>query len=267
MQLHSHQNEALAHIKKQEAEGKLRGGMLLLEMGLGKTPVILSLISQEKQAGSKNKTIIVCSKTLLWVWKDLADKQFPDLKVLPYHREAFKDYDNLTAEVIDEYDIVLTTYNILVLVDGNYGFSDEICMYGTSGLLKNKVVGYCQKDQPDFVEDTGPAVLYSYPWYRCVTDESQKFANAKTKSFRAICGLYSTKRWCLTGTPIRNKESDMWSLLFFCGLEEPSNPKDFTYDIYKTYESSVIIRNWQQVDLKLPSLNRHVEFIDFGPRV
>ena len=40
------------------------------------------------------------------------------------------------------------------------------------------------------------------------------------------------RRNCLTGTPGRNGDSDIWSLLFFCGYTGVDNPKNWTYALF-----------------------------------
>jgi len=60
IELHPHQYDAYDHILSKEKDGPLRGGILCLKMGLGKTRVILHLIQTEKNQESKEKTLIAC---------------------------------------------------------------------------------------------------------------------------------------------------------------------------------------------------------------
>lgn len=259
------QHEAYDHIVKCEMIGPLRGGILCLKMGLGKTRIILYTI--EKEIGSGRKTLIVCSKTVLGEWLNECEKWVPHLKVLPYHRELYSNYNKLTKDDIHDADIIMTTYDVIRSIDSKFNCSDSICIRGDEGIYKDKIIGFKQKLKPDFEDDDyicGPQVLYAFPWYRLVTDESQKFCNYKTNLFKAVCSLYSQKRWCLTGTPIRNHEHDMWSLLFYCGLTTPDNPKKFNYNIYLKYKDVIIIRDYKHTSLIMPKIIYHEEYLDFS---
>jgi len=39
------------------------------------------------------------------------------------------------------------------------------------------------------------------------------FRNPKSLQSQAVCKLKAARRWCMTGTPIQNKELDMYSLI------------------------------------------------------
>ncbi len=54
---------------------------------------------------------------------------------------------------------------------------------------------------------------------RVICDESQKLANPKTMTYKCIMAVYGKYKWCLTGTPIRNYETDIWAQLRFCGYK------------------------------------------------
>ena len=249
--LHPHQQDALDHMADKE-KGPLKGGLLCLMMGLGKTVVIY-----RKAQIEKSLMLIICSKTIIIEWINEHQKFFPDLKVLIYHREFYDNFDSLSLSDIENYNIVITTYDVIIGIDRVCKFSNSICIYGTEGPHINKVVGYSQKTKPDVYEGQGPNVLYTVPWKRVVIDEAQKIANSKTQIFRAICGIYSEYRWCLTGSPIKNVDSDMWSLLFFCGLKEPNNPKHFQYSDFIKYSDVMMVREYKQTHIRLPEIIHH----------
>nr|CAF06022.1 related to regulator of chromatin [Neurospora crassa] len=60
-------------------------------------------------------------------------------------------------------------------------------------------------------------LLHRMEWYRVVLDEGST-RNASTHYFRAAATLNTTRRWCLTGTPIQNKLEDLSSLADFLRL-------------------------------------------------
>ncbi|KOB71031.1 Uncharacterized protein OBRU01_14419, partial [Operophtera brumata] len=77
------------------------------------------------------------------------------------------------------YDLVATTYNIL------------------------------QRD----CEKNG--VLMRVQWRRVILDEAHIVRNHKSATSAAVCGLRARRRWCLTGTPVQNKDLDLFALLKF----------------------------------------------------
>ncbi|PRP79901.1 DNA/RNA helicase [Planoprotostelium fungivorum] len=54
-------------------------------------------------------------------------------------------------------------------------------------------------------------------WNRVIVDEAHVIKNNKTEIHRACSELDTTFRWCVTGTPLNNKEDDVISLFQFLG--------------------------------------------------
>lgn len=52
-------------------------------------------------------------------------------------------------------------------------------------------------------------------WKRVILDEAHIVRNHKSQASQAVCGFVANKRWALTGTPIQNKEMDLYSILKF----------------------------------------------------
>lgn len=78
-----------------------------------------------------------------------------------------------------KYDLVITTYNI------------------------------CSREAK-----TG-GTLFGVKWRRVILDEAHVVRNHKSQMCVGVCQLKSKFRWTLTGTPIQNKEMDMYALLKF----------------------------------------------------
>jgi SNF2 family DNA or RNA helicase len=52
-------------------------------------------------------------------------------------------------------------------------------------------------------------------WHRVVLDEAQTVKNPLTKQSLAVRSLAATSRVCLTGTPVENRLSELWSIIDF----------------------------------------------------
>lgn len=52
-------------------------------------------------------------------------------------------------------------------------------------------------------------------WRRVILDEAHMVRNHKSLTSRAVCGLRARRRWALTGTPVHNKDLDLFALLKF----------------------------------------------------
>lgn len=57
--------------------------------------------------------------------------------------------------------------------------------------------------------------LYNIKWKRVILDEAHIVRNHKSQASEAVCNLLARNRWALTGTPIQNKELDLYALLKF----------------------------------------------------
>lgn len=62
-------------------------------------------------------------------------------------------------------------------------------------------------------EKRGP--LFQIRWRRIILDEAHVVRNHKSQTSVAICALKGKSRWALTGTPVHNKELDIYALLKF----------------------------------------------------
>ena len=64
-----------------------------------------------------------------------------------------------------------------------------------------------------FRKDQGS--LYQVGWSRIILDEAHIIRNHKSQTAQAMCMLKGARRWVVTGTPVQNKEMDMFSLIRF----------------------------------------------------
>ena len=57
--------------------------------------------------------------------------------------------------------------------------------------------------------------MKQHPWRLAILDEAQAIKNSGTKQTRAVKELTAGSRIALTGTPVENRLSDLWSLFDF----------------------------------------------------
>ncbi|MCP4760236.1 MAG: DEAD/DEAH box helicase, partial [archaeon] len=104
------------------------------------------------------------------------DQFAPDLKVGFYYGSSRPSDLNDLTKLINEKDILLTSY----------------------GLLRRDI-----------------KLISLVNWDIVVLDESQNIKNYKTKQTQASYELKATSKICLTGTPIENHLSELWSMFHF----------------------------------------------------
>ncbi|KAJ0173471.1 hypothetical protein K1T71_010620 [Dendrolimus kikuchii] len=187
--LMGHQLHALAWLKWRETQ-RPTGGILADDMGLGKTITMISLIvsdkennidykSNDERVGNKppGGTLVVCPASLIQQWESEVQKHCSRyaLTVCLHHGAARAQQPHPLAA----YDLVLTTYNIV------------------------------QRDN----EKNG--VLMRVNWRRVILDEAHIVRNHKSATSAGVSALVARRRWCLTGTPVQNKDLDLFALLKF----------------------------------------------------
>lgn len=206
----------------------ITGGVVSLQMGLGKTLIALFLsLAMPRGCGP---TLVVCSKTLAsFQWPQEVAKQFGEnVKVLFLTKDVLgKDIEKVTKEFILAHDIVVTTYETCQSACKKGEYHEKVRIYGESGPHKDHVIKRIQREKETVRGRnlTGIALLYEITWERVVCDESQKFSNPDSKCFEAMISLYGTHKWCLTGTMLRNDAIDIWPQLFFCGYTGAENKR------------------------------------------
>ncbi|XP_058789299.1 transcription termination factor 2 [Phymastichus coffea] len=194
-----HQQHALAWLKWREQQ-KPKGGILADDMGLGKTLTMISLVLanlNEKESDSDNNsssddewfskkkehkryyggTLVVCPASLIKQWEAEVNNRCKRglLSVLVFHGNK----RSVDDRKLSKYNIVVTTYQTLVR------------------------------------EAELESGMYKMEWTRVILDEAHYIRNHKSKACLAVCGLSSKYRWALTGTPIQNKEMDLYAILKF----------------------------------------------------
>lgn len=154
------------------------GACLADDMGLGKTVQLIALMQHERAAANGAAvapTLLVVPMSVIGNWVKETERFAPELKVLVHHGP-----ERLQGEAFIEqtkvHDLILTTYALI------------------------------NRDR-DFFEKV--------PWGRMVLDEAQFVKNPQAKQSQAVRAIPAPKRIALTGTPVENRLSELWSIMDF----------------------------------------------------
>ncbi|XP_015732035.1 transcription termination factor 2 isoform X2 [Coturnix japonica] len=227
-----HQRQALAWLLWRESQRPC-GGILADDMGLGKTLTMIALILTHKQVKAEKEskklemwlsrndstvipscgTLIVCPASLIHHWKKEIDKRvaFGKLRVYLYHGPNRDKH----AEVLSEYDVVVTTYSLL---------SKEVPTSKDEG-------DFPAKDHEVGSGSSPCSPLLRVAWARVILDEAHTIKNPKVQTSIAVCKLRASARWAVTGTPIQNNLLDMYSLLRFLRCSPFDEYKVWKYQV------------------------------------
>jgi SNF2 family DNA or RNA helicase len=124
-------------------------------------------------------------------------------------------------------------------------------------------------------------VLSKYTFYYLILDESQNIKNAESKSYKAVVSIQSKHRLSLTGTPIENSLSDLWSQMNFLNpgqlgsfkffketyllpIEKDHN-KESALKLNKLIEPFILRRTKEQVESDLPPIMEELLTIEMMP--
>ncbi len=171
------------------------GACLADDMGLGKTAQLLALLVHERGRGSEapkrrgttarakrhnplprlGPTLVLCPMSLVGNWQREATRFAPKLSVYVHHGS-----DRLDGKAFIRHaggtDLVLSTY------------------------------GLAARDQ---------ALLAEVAWRRIVLDEAQQIKNSAARTTQSVRAIPAGRRIAMTGTPVENRLSELWSIMHF----------------------------------------------------
>ena len=225
--------QAQAQAQQVVVEDK-KGGILALEMGLGKTIIMLALI----EANIK-QTLIVLPRSLLDQWEENIQKTFGH-NPLVYHGSRPKSQLMSLAEVA-KCPIIITTYGQLAL-----------------SLPKKALQGWVPKKK---------SILHSIKWARIICDEAHNVSHHKTAVFSGIKSLRFTICWLVTGTPIQNNVEEIYNLFRLLGVSVPAPRKHEDTDYYLgslPIEKYVFQGTKAGVGLIIAPLHEHTETLQWA---
>jgi superfamily II DNA or RNA helicase len=154
------------------------GGCLADDMGLGKTVQVLSLLATEHlhRPPGRLPSLLVAPRSLIGNWQAEAARFAPGLRVIDWSRS--ERWRGRGADALRDVDLLLTTY----------------------GTLRVDVARFCELGQR---------------FHYVVLDEANAIKTADSQNSKSVRLLQSEHRLALTGTPVENQLTELWSLFEF----------------------------------------------------
>ncbi|THF84599.1 DEAD/DEAH box helicase [Cohnella fermenti] len=218
------------------------GCCLADDMGLGKTVQLISYLlwRKENAEAAAGTSLIVCPTSVLGNWQKEIGKFAPSLRVMLHYGGRRLTGEEFVAEA-SEADVVLTSF-------------------ATAAL-----------DQE---------LLSGFGWSAVCLDEAQNIKNAQTKQSAAVRSFPAKHRIALTGTPIENRLSELWSIYdymnpgflgtargfqerFATPIEKDRDPKRTT-DLQKLVKPFMLRRKKKDpaIQLDLPEKNEMKSYVN-----
>lgn len=167
------------------------GACLADDMGLGKTIQLIALLLHERQTAQSPEnigpTLLVVPTSVVSNWVRELERFSPTLRVHVQHGPD-RPMNNAFSQVVANHDVIITTYALV------------------------------SRDRE---------TLTQVDWHRVVLDEAQYIKNPPTKQTAAIRALKAGRRLALTGTPVENRLTELWSIMEFCNPGYLGGPSEF----------------------------------------
>ncbi|KNG80985.1 SNF2 family helicase/ATPase PasG [Aspergillus nomiae NRRL 13137] len=179
-QMKKYQLEGLEWLKSLWMNGLC--GILADEMGLGKTVQAISLLAFFKEKKISGPFLIAAPLSTVSNWVDEFARWTPSIKTVLYHgskderAEIRRKMMNMKNQRDMDFPVVCTSY--------------EICMND------RKFLG-------------------QYQWRYIIVDEGHRLKNMNCRLIKELLTYNSANRLLITGTPLQNNITELWSLLHF----------------------------------------------------
>ncbi|ABZ84105.1 snf2 family helicase, putative [Heliomicrobium modesticaldum Ice1] len=152
------------------------GGCLADDMGLGKTIQWIAYLLHVKEKEAPGRpSLLVCSTSVIGNWQKELARFAPSLR-MHIHYGSNRYRGDAFRDLSAEADLVITTYTL------------------------------AQMDQED---------IASVAWDCLCLDEAQNIKNVYTKQSAAVRVFPARHRVALTGTPMENRLTELWSIMDF----------------------------------------------------
>jgi SNF2 family DNA or RNA helicase len=185
------------------------GACLADDMGLGKTAQLLAVLVDERARATKTPaprgrsgtskasrptatptmgpTLVLCPMSLVGNWQRETARFAPKLSVYVHHGPDRLAGKDFTRHA-GKVDLVLSTY------------------------------GLAARDRQ---------LLATVPWRRMVLDEAQQIKNSAARTTQSVRAIPAERRIAMTGTPVENRLSELWSIMQFLNPGMLGSEKSF----------------------------------------
>lgn len=137
---------------------------------------------------TQEKALLIVPASLIGNWMSEIAKFAPSLNYYVIHPSENKDLKQANSGCLESYDLFITTYGMLIKYDW----------------------------------------LKDVTWDSLILDEAQAIKNPGTKQTKVVKQLKASYKVAMTGTPIENRLSDLWSLFDFLNKGLLGSAKEFT---------------------------------------
>ncbi|MBE9031027.1 DEAD/DEAH box helicase [filamentous cyanobacterium LEGE 11480] len=187
-------NEAIGALNPKHLQGELRpyqargvgwlsflekwglGACLADDMGLGKTLQLIAFVLHlQEQKLLEAPILIVCPTSVLGNWEREVKRFAPSLSVMVQHGDK-RSQGKAFVKIAKQHNLVITSYALV------------------------------HRDMSS---------LKLVDWQSVVLDEAQNIKNSESKQSQSVRQLDAPFRVALTGTPVENRLSELWSIMDF----------------------------------------------------
>ncbi|KAL8029145.1 hypothetical protein ABFX02_14G209200 [Erythranthe guttata] len=187
------------------------GGIIGDEMGLGKTIQILAFLGSLHSSGMYKPSIIICPVTLLRQWKREANKWYPGFHVELLHDSVQEPSSRKKRSKSDDSDC------------DSEDFTDSDCEEKPSSKNTkwDSLINRVLRSESGLLITTYEQLrlqgdkLLDIEWGYAVLDEGHRIRNPNAEITLVCKQLQTVHRIIMTGAPIQNKLSELWSLFDF----------------------------------------------------
>lgn len=199
-------------------------GLLADEMGAGKTIQLLTVLEHlEFHHEEPFPALVICPNSVKFNWAREAAAWSPSAVPYVVYGTSTERRKTLESAARDPFALVIINLEATRTLSRLAGFGSQALRRCTAcgGKDPRVKVSSCEAHNKE---------LNQIPWRTVIVDEAHRIKDPNAKQTRATWALGQqssvTRRYALTGTPLANNPSDLWSIMHFVDhVEYPMKSK------------------------------------------